>query len=108
MKALGRFLFLNLNVRRILTDSGGGGSILSNTSLIALALCVLLTAGIPSRISGILFIINPWVSFRIFESTSLGLGYVSVPELWFIALGKFKPSLTLQITCSFIDVPDLS
>ncbi len=33
---------------------------------------------------------------------------ISVPELWFIALGKLKPSLTLKIACSSIDVPNLS
>ncbi len=36
VQALGRFIFLNLNVRRILTDSDGA-RIRSKTSLIALA-----------------------------------------------------------------------
>ncbi len=55
---MGRFVFLNLKVRRILTDSDGART-LSKTSLMVWVSWVLLSAGVPSRASGMLFIINP-------------------------------------------------
>ncbi len=61
---MGRFVFLNLNVRRSLTDSGGART-LSNTSLMAWVSWVLLSAGVPSGASVMLFINKPWVSFFI-------------------------------------------
>ncbi len=57
---MGRFVFLNLNVRMILTDSDGART-LSNTSLMAWVSWALLSAGVPSRASGMLYIIRPWI-----------------------------------------------
>ncbi len=69
-----------LLVRRILTDSDGART-LSNTSLMAGVSWVLLSAGVPSRVSGMLYIIKPWVSFFIFTCAFLESGCVSAPEL---------------------------
>ncbi len=77
---MGSFVFLNLKVRRILTDSDGART-LSNTSLMAWVSWALLSAGVPSRASGMLYIIKPWVSFFIFTCSFLKSGCVSAPEL---------------------------
>ncbi len=77
---MGRFVFLNLKVRRILTDSHGART-LSNTSLMAWVSWVLLSAGIPSRVSGMLYIIKTRVSFFILVNGDGTISAYSFPLL---------------------------